>query len=397
MNFGLLKQERGCTVFAKQLDEDGKDLAYAVPDVDHVPHRPFGRSAELPDLQLKGVAAPCAEPSDFDFVKKAGVLPESLQLLSCLLPLSTVRLQRNVGQQVGHVITFRIPSEVGGVVGAVWSRTHWRTGIKRPRPVVVKTVGVGQFLEGTPVVVAHFRNARFQLVVAVAGKGAVCQKRRQGNQRHRGLAGVHWTNVKGLFTLFCSNRELPRSTRELPGNFYPDATFITGQSCLDGKGHSAHISKNHRNTTLLGRLRSRFEFEARPKAISPTAVSPAVMGNVVEAAKIVDGTLERRIADDDRVIPKRADHGQERCLACAVVADEKRQGSQHDILLLAEAAVVLQRDPVHVRLGAEPGRPIAAPRSVATDSSDGMCSSTGRRDPTPEGSAGLTRDPGNRR
>lgn len=383
MNFGLLKQERGCTVFAKQLDKDGKDLADAVPDVDYVSHRPFGRSTELPDLQLKGVAAPCAEPSDFDFVKKVGVLPESLQLLSCLLPLSTVRLQRHVGQQVGHVITFRIPCEVGGVVGAVWSRTHWRAGIKRSRPVVVEAVGVGQKAEGPPVLfVWNLGSARCQLVVAVAGKRAVwAQNMRQGNERHRVFAGAHFANVNGPSTSFRAKQKLPGLTRDLAGNFDPHATFITGQSCLDGKGHSAHISKNHRNTTHLARLRGRFEFETRFEAISPTTTPPAVVGDFVEAAEIVWIVLERRIGY--RAIPKRADHGQERCLACAVFADEERQGRQHDILLLAEAAVVLQRDPVHVRLGAEPRRPIADPRSVATDGGDGMCSSTGRRDPTP--------------
>ena len=394
VDLGLLKQERGCTVFAKQLDEDGKHLADAVPDVDYVPHWPFGRSAELPDLQWEGVATPCAEPSDFDFVKKAGVLPESLQLLSCLLPLSAVRLQRHVGQQVGYVTTFRIPCEVGRVVGAVWSRTHRRASIKRSRPIVVEAVGVGQKTEGPPVLVVwNLGNARCQLVVAVAGKRAVwAQKPRQGNERRGAVSDA---DINRPFTSFRAKQKLPGLTRDLANNFDPHATFITGQSCLDGKSHSAHIPKNHRNTTLLARLRGRFEFETRFEAISPTTTPPAVVSDFVEAAEIVGMVLERRIAD--RAIPKRADHGQERCLACAVVADEKRQGCQHDILFLAEAAVVFQRDPVHVRLGAEPRRPIADPRSVATDGGDGMCSSTGRRDPTPEGSAGSTRDPGNRR
>jgi len=109
------------------------------------------------------------------------------------------------------------------------------------------------------------------------------------------------------------------------------------------------------------------KIESYLERIGAAAFSPSIVGDFVEAAKVVGGFLEIGHAEPAS-IPQRPDQRQEGCLAGAVLADEQGQRRHASRLFLAKAAEVLQCDPVHGSglpiIPAHPSAPFRAGRKL---------------------------------
>ena len=89
--------------------------------------------------------------------------------------------------------------------------------------------------------------------------------------------------------------------------------------------------------------------KSRHERVSPTTPGTPVMGYFVIASQVVGVFLEIRYSEADCGVYERSYHRQKRRLARAVFADEQRQRRHADLLLVAEAAEVLESDLVHCR------------------------------------------------
>ncbi len=81
--------------------------------------------------------------------------------------------------------------------------------------------------------------------------------------------------------------------------------------------------------------------------MGPAPSSTPVVSYLVETPQIVGFLLEIRDSFPITNIPKRADHGHEGSLACAVLAHEEGERRQAGGLFLSEAAKILEGDAVH--------------------------------------------------